>query len=55
MIFRVADRNHDEQVSFQEWADFHALFVEPFEVADRSHTYLLKNEDLQEDLPMGHF
>jgi|NOAtaT_6_FD_contig_91_777086_length_1747_multi_5_in_0_out_0_1 hypothetical protein len=30
LLFQTADRNHDNKVSFQEWADFFALFVEPF-------------------------
>lgn len=34
LIFRTADRNRDNKVSFSEWADFHTLFVEPFEMID---------------------
>lgn len=34
IVFRNADRNKDNKVSFAEWADFHALFVAPFEMID---------------------
>jgi len=34
LIFRNADRNKDNKVSFAEWADFHTLFVAPFELVD---------------------
>jgi len=34
IVFRNADRNKDNKVSFAEWADFHQLFVAPFEMID---------------------
>lgn len=34
LIFRTADRNKDNKCSFAEWADFHDLFVAPFEEID---------------------
>lgn len=34
LVFRTADRNRDNKVSFAEWADFHTLFVGPFEEVD---------------------
>jgi hypothetical protein len=48
LIFRTADRNHDNKISFKEWGDFHALFITPFEEADRSGIYLLGKGDLDE-------
>jgi len=49
MIFRVADLNHDNQVSFQEWIDFHGLFVEPFQLADSRKFYLLSEDNLWDE------
>jgi hypothetical protein len=47
IIFRNADRNKDNKVSFAEWADFHNLFVAPFEMVDQRGEYWLDQADLE--------
>jgi len=46
LIFRTADRNRDNQVSFAEWNDFHKLFVAPFEEIDQRGEYWLDAGDV---------
>lgn len=46
IIFRTADRNRDNKVSFAEWADFHTLFVAPFELVDQRQEYWLEEADV---------
>jgi len=41
IIFRTADLNDDNQISTDEWANFHGLFIEPFEEADGNGDYVL--------------
>lgn len=46
LIFRTCDRSRDNKVSFAEWADFHALFVVPFEMVDQRLEYWLDAADI---------
>jgi len=46
LVFRIADRTKDNRVSFAEWADFHTIFVQPFEMVDQREEYWLDEADI---------
>ena len=55
IVFRTADANEDNRISADEWADFHGLFIEPFEDADGSGDYTIGKNPVLYALQTGWF